>query len=200
MKVLAWLKSWVVAPDYRDDAAWKKEKEWCRTLTFPEVDRDSARVAFEYAEKRYGMARSLFDSLDGKADSIFRFAATMAGAVFVVSKAVSMSQAASVSKAANVPMSNWLVTAYLLFLFSILLTIITRRPGPIALPTPTRNVLMRLKNANADLLLLEMAASYHVCGKGVLRIASWKAAQLKRENWLFLFGLICLLIGLIKPV
>lgn len=183
MKWLIPSKEWLLPPDLEQDAPYRDAVGWAREFT-PEADKDSYSVAYEYAKRKFDQSVAHFDALDKKADELMRTAATIAALLVAAIKAL------------DVNVTGWMIAAFALFLLTIILAAITRRPTLQATPGSVREVLdfvddFRIHDRHQIEALV--AASLRCAIVGTQPAIKWKSNQISRATALFVLAVLLLL-------
>lgn len=183
MKWLIPSVEWILAPDLELDAPYRDAILWAREFT-PQAEKDSYGVAYEHAKRKYDRSVAHFDALDKKADELMRTAVTIA-ALFVAA-----------IKALDVNVTGWTIGAFAMFLLTIVLAAITRRPTLQATPGSVREVLdfvddYRIHDRHQIEALV--AASLRCAIVGMQPAIRWKSNQISRATALFVGGVLLLL-------
>lgn len=183
MKWLIPSLEWLRAPSFEQDAAYRQSVVWAREFT-PESGKDSYSVAYEHAKRKYDQSVAHFDALDKKADALMRTAVTIAALLVGAVKAL------------DVSVTGWMIGAFLLFLATIVISAITRRPTLHATPGSVHEVLgfvddFRIHDRHQIEALV--AASLRCAIVGTQLAIRWKSKQISRATALFVTGVLLLL-------
>lgn len=171
-------------PNYRDSAEFQSDEEWFKAWGFEdcvEVD-----LALQHAIRSYEQATAIFHSLDQKADSLFRFSASIPAIVVAI--------------AGTLPTSGlityWIGVPVVLLLLAAASTLIARRTLGLARPMSVRNFMVLNEPAKAR---SSLAASYQGVTTGIAELAVWKSRWIDLSMWLTLAGMFSLTIVLTLP-
>lgn len=147
----------------------------------PSLEGESATFAWTYAQESLRHWRQLIDGVDNKADALLRLSGGVASAAALFAQAKQL---------------NWLlIAASALFTASAILCILLRAPMPQNQPTTLENVILDLRDSGFEAVRGRMAVGYWYVIQDLRRVQQRKASQLKLATWIFLAGVVLLIIS-----
>lgn len=168
-------------PDYREDETFKSDTAWFNNWGFENCV--TPGLVLDYARGQYAQALAACDLLDSKADSLFRFSATLATGVITAAGLIAPDQL----------FSGWLILPIGFWFASVVLALLARRSTIVARPISTKALMSLEDPEKADLIL---AASYQGVISGVAHNANWKAKRIDLAMWFCVLGIFMLCVCL----